>query len=182
MAHYRVNAGYLPLSHWLHDPQRGGGRIIGEGCHFIDFLIFLVGENPQTVVSHGLPDMGRYSSDNVTMTFTFPDGSIGTVSYLANGNKNMGKEYLEVFCGGKSAILDDFRSLELIREGNRTIQHAWLRQDKGHYNSWVTFLQSLSNAAEPPIPYTQLLGGAMASFAALESLTTRKEIEITGLE
>ena len=87
-AHYRVNAGYLPSSHWLHDPQQGGGRIIGEGCHFVDFLAFLVGEAPVEVTARALPDAGRYHEDNAVLTFSFADGSIGVVSYLANGDKS----------------------------------------------------------------------------------------------
>ncbi|MBT7074212.1 MAG: Gfo/Idh/MocA family oxidoreductase, partial [Anaerolineae bacterium] len=103
--HYRINAGYLPLNHWIHDPEEGGGRIIGEGCHFIDFLTFLVGEAPIAVSTHALPDNGKYREDNVSMTFTFPDGSIGVVDYLANGDKSVPKERVEVFCGGKVATL-----------------------------------------------------------------------------
>jgi predicted dehydrogenase/threonine dehydrogenase-like Zn-dependent dehydrogenase len=101
-AHYRVNAGFIPSSHWLHDPSKGGGRLIGEGCHFIDYLVFLVGQIPESVHTQALPDNGKYTSDNFVITMVFSDGSIGTISYLANGNKLAGKEYLEVFCGGKA--------------------------------------------------------------------------------
>jgi len=71
VAHYRVNAGYLPLNHWTQDTDIGGGRIIGEGCHFIDYLTFLVGEPPITVTAQKCPDLGRYQNDNVVLTFTF---------------------------------------------------------------------------------------------------------------
>ena len=77
--HYRVNAGYLPLTHWLHDPERGGGRIIGEACHFIDYLTFLVGEAPVSVNAFGLPDDGKYREDNLQLVIEFSDGSVGTV-------------------------------------------------------------------------------------------------------
>ncbi|MBI4927817.1 MAG: bi-domain-containing oxidoreductase, partial [Anaerolineae bacterium] len=99
-AHYRVNAGYLPLTHWTQDPAVGGGRIIGEGCHFIDFLVFLVGQLPVRVEAQALPDGGRYRQDNVQITLTFPDGSLGTLTYLSNGDKSVAKERMEVFCGG----------------------------------------------------------------------------------
>ncbi|MCF6277673.1 MAG: bi-domain-containing oxidoreductase, partial [Anaerolineales bacterium] len=111
--HYRINAGYLPLKHWLHDPEQGGGRIIGEGCHFIDFVTFLVGESPVSVIAHALPDNGKYREDNVSMTFTFPDGSIGVVDYLANGDKSVPKERVEIFGGGKFAALNDDSPLEM---------------------------------------------------------------------
>ena len=87
IVHYRVNAGYLPLNHWTQDLEQGGGRIIGEACHFIDLITFLVGDPPLAVSTSGLPDTQRYREDNVLITLQFPDGSIGTVSYLANGDK-----------------------------------------------------------------------------------------------
>ncbi|HQK05781.1 MAG TPA: bi-domain-containing oxidoreductase, partial [Anaerolineaceae bacterium] len=87
-AHYRVNAGFLPLNHWLHDPEQGGGRIIGEACHFIDLLTFLIGAVPVSVSAAALADQAKYRQDNVQLTFRYADGSIGTVAYLANGNKN----------------------------------------------------------------------------------------------
>ncbi|HSR19940.1 MAG TPA: bi-domain-containing oxidoreductase, partial [Anaerolineales bacterium] len=101
-AHYRINAGYLPLDHWTQDPA-SGGRIIGEACHFVDMLTFLVGAPPVTVSAFALPDGGKYHEDNVSMTFTFPDGSIGVVDYLANGDPSLPKERLEVFCAGRVA-------------------------------------------------------------------------------
>jgi predicted dehydrogenase len=105
VAHYRVNAGYLPPAHWLNDPEQGGGRIIGEGCHFVDFLAFLVGEPPISVTAQGLPDGGRYCEDNVVLTFGFPDGSLGTITYLANGDKSFPKERVEVFAAGRVGVL-----------------------------------------------------------------------------
>ena len=167
-AHYRVNAGYIPLNHWTHDPEQGGGRIIGEGCHFIDFITFLVGAAPVSVSAVALPDNGKYREDNVSMTFTFPDGSIGVVDYLANGDKSFPKERIEVFCGGKIAVLDDFRTLELVHNGRRkTVKGA---QDKGWKDEWVAFAKAAREGGEPPIPYTQLVGVTKASFAAVESL------------
>jgi predicted dehydrogenase len=177
-AHYRVNAGFIPASHWLHDPAQGGGRIIGEGCHFIDFLTFLVGAPPVRVSAHGLPDAGRYREDNVSLTFTFPDGSLGTVSYLANGDKSFPKERVEVFCAGRVAVLDDYRSLELIQDGRRSTSRSRLRQDKGHRGEWEAFRQAILAGGPPPIPYQHLFGVTRASFAAVEALRTRIEILI----
>jgi len=178
-AHFRVNANVLPREHWLTDPKVGGGRIIGEGCHFIDFLTFLVGENPIEVTTTGLPDNGKYSEDNVVMTFRFPDQSLGIVSYLANGDKSYPKEYLEVFSSGQIAILHDWRKLELVSKGRRQIKRQSLRQDKGHKNAWLAFLNAVQTAKEPPIPYEQLIGVTQASFAAVESLRSGKPVKIT---
>lgn len=177
-AHYRINAGYIPLNHWLHDPQIGGGRIIGEGCHFVDFLAFLVGSSPTSVTAHSLPDRGRYREDNVVLTFTFADGSVGTVSYLANGDKAFPKERVEVFAAGRVAVLDDFRSLEMIHNGRRKIMRSRLRQDKGHAAVWQVFINAILETGQPPIPYDQIFGVTQATFAAVESLRTGERIEI----
>lgn len=178
VAHYRVNAGYIPLSHWLHDPEQGGGRIIGEGCHFVDLLAFLVGTPPVTVSAQGLPDAGRYREDNVMLTFAFSDGSLGTVSYLANGDKSFPKERVEAFCGGRVAVLDDFRSLELVRDGKRESIHSRLRQDKGHRAAWQAFAAAIETGGMPPIPYGHLFGVTEATFAAVEALRNHETVSI----
>ena len=176
-AHYRINAGYIPLNHWTHDPEQGGGRIIGEGCHFIDFITFLVGAAPVSVSAVALPDSGKYREDNVSMTFTFPDGSVGEVDYLANGDKSFPKERVEVFCGGRIAVLDDFRKLELVHDGRRkTVKTA---QDKGWKDEWVAFAKAIREGGGPPIPYEQLVGVTEVSFAAVESLRSAgKRLEL----
>ena len=168
--HYRVNAGPLPLSHWLHDPAVGGGRIIGEGCHFIDFLTFLTGSLPQSVTAAHLPDAGIYNQDNVHLTFTFSDGSIGTLTYLANGDKSFAKERVEVFSAGRVGVLDDFRSLELVRNGHRQSFASRLRQDKGHAALWKAFLSAAEQGTIPPIPYSDLVGVTRASISATKSI------------
>ena len=178
-AHYRVNANMLPSKHWLLDPEIGGGRIIGEGCHFIDFLTFLVGENPIEVTSQGLPDEGKYNEDNLVMSFRFPDGSLGLVSYLANGDKSYAKEYLEVFSGGRMAVLQDWRKLELVSKGRRKVKRHRLSQDKGHKAAWRAFLNAVQSDKMPPIPYEQLIGVTYASFAAVESLRSGKSVAIS---
>jgi predicted dehydrogenase/NADPH:quinone reductase-like Zn-dependent oxidoreductase len=176
-AHYRVNAGYLPLNHWTQDPEIGGGRIIGEGCHFIDFVTFLVGAVPVSVSAVALPDGGKYREDNVSMTFTFHDGSVGVADYLANGDKSYPKERVEVFCEGKIAILDDFRKLEMVHDGRRkTVKGA---QDKGWKDEWVAIAEAIREGGQPPIPYEQLIGVTKASFAAVESIRQKgKQQEI----
>jgi predicted dehydrogenase/threonine dehydrogenase-like Zn-dependent dehydrogenase len=178
VALYRVNAGYLPLNHWLHDPKQGGGRIIGEGCHFIDFLTFLIGQPPISVNAQALPDHGRYREDNVILTFKFPDGSLGTVAYLANGDKAFPKERVEVFAGGRVAVLDDFRWLEMVRDGRRQIVRSRLRQDKGHQAEWEAYSAAILRGGPPPIPYEHLFGVTRATFAAVEALRGGNEFDI----
>ena len=174
--YYRVNAGYLPSNHWTQDPNIGGGRIVGEACHFVDFITFLVGALAVSVTAHALPDSGKYCEDNVSMTFAFPDGSLGVVDYLSNGNKSFSKEHVEVFCGGKIAVLDDFRTLELIEDGNRRkIKGA---QDKGWKNEWIAFAKSIRDGSGPPISYEQLISVTEAMFAVNDSLRNSREVRI----
>lgn len=178
VAHYRVNAGYIPLTHWLHDQKIGGGRIIGEGCHFVDFLTFLVGEAPVSVTTHGTPDHGIYREDNIVMTFSYPDGSIGTVSYLANGDKVLPKERIEVFSGGRVAVLDDYRSLEMIKDGRKQVIRSRFSQDKGHRAEWDVFAAAILSDGRPPIPYEHLFAVTRATFAGVEALRCGGRISI----
>jgi len=173
--HYRINAGYIPLNHWVHDPAQGGGRVIGEACHFVDFLTFLAGAAPQRVSAHALPDNGKYHADAVSMTFTFPDGTVGVVDYLANGDKSFPKERIEVFGGGCIAVLDDFRTLEMVHDGRRKVVKK--SQDKGWFNEWVAFTRAIREGGKPPIPYEQLIGVTRATFAAMESLQSGNTID-----
>jgi predicted dehydrogenase len=169
--HYRVNAGFIPTKHWVHDPVQGGGRIMGEACHFVDFITFLTGAAPVSVTAHALPDVGKYHGDNVSMTFTFPDGSIGVVDYLANGDKSFPKERVEVFCGERVAVLDDFRSLETVKAGRKSVKKS--SQDKGHLAEMQAFAQAIRTGGQPPIPYDQLIGVTKITIAAVLSFKDR---------
>jgi len=175
-AHYRINAGPIHLNHWTQDPAIGGGRIIGEACHFIDFITFLVGTSPISMSAHALPDKGMYREDNVSMTFTFADGSIGVVDYLANGDKSFPKERVEVFCGGQVSVLDDFVALQTVRDGRKNVAKG--AQDKGWVNEWKAFTKLIREGGEAPIPYEQLIGVTKSTFAAVESLRTSQTIFI----
>lgn len=177
--HYRVNAGYIPLDHWVQDPEQGGGRIIGEVCHFVDFLTFLADALPVRVQARALPNDGRYRDDNVVITLEFADGSLGTVTYVANGDKAFSKERVEVFGGGCVAVLDDFRRLELMRNGRRQVVKSCLRQDKGHRGEWEAFVAAVQNGGPPPIPFEEIVATTLATFAAVESLKMGEPVELT---
>jgi predicted dehydrogenase/threonine dehydrogenase-like Zn-dependent dehydrogenase len=174
-AHYRVNAGYLPLDHWTQDPA-SGGRIVGEACHFVDFITFLVGSPPTKVSASALPDNGRYREDNASMTFGFEDGSVGVVDYLANGDRSVPKERLEVFCAAKVAVLDDFRSLELVLDGSRRLIRK--TQDKGWLGEWRAFSRAIREGGQPPIPYVHLVGVTGATLAAVRSIRNQETVSI----
>ena len=159
----------------MQDPALGG-RLIGEACHFLDIITFLVGTAPASVSAHALPDNGRYREDNASMTFTFPDGSLGVVDYLSNGDPSFPKERLDVFCGGKVAVLDDFRSLETREGGNRKLFRA--AQDKGWTDEWRVFTRAIRESGEPPIIYPQLIGVTKAMLAAVQSIRTGQAVSI----
>lgn len=171
MATYRVNAGFIPSTHWTHDPVQGGGRIVGEGCHFIDYLVFLAGTAPEKIEVAALPDVGRYHGDNVLISLTFPNGSLGQVIYIANGDKGLPKERLEVHSGGQSAILDDYRELQLWSGGLKHVTRSLLRQDKGHQAAWNAFVHAIKTGKAPSIPYEQLYASSLAAIQAAELVT-----------
>lgn len=178
-AHYRVNAGYLPPSHWLNDPMIGGGRLIGEGCHFIDYLSFLTSQPITQVSVVGMPDNGKYSHDNLNITIEFQDGSIGSIAYLSNGSRVYAKEYLEVFCEGKVGILDDFRKLTLVNEDHKQTQRSRFSQDKGHQAAWESFKTAITEGKQEPIPYQDLMVSSYATLACQESLLTGHPIKVS---
>jgi predicted dehydrogenase/threonine dehydrogenase-like Zn-dependent dehydrogenase len=167
--HYRVNAGFVPADHWLNDPQQGGGRILGEVCHFVDFLCFLTGAAPVEVETHSLTNSGQYSNDNVVCSVRFSDGSRGTISYLANGDKSYSKERIEVFGGGGVAMLEDFRRLELVRDGKKRVFRSLWRQDKGHRGEWQAFITAIQGGKESPISFREVVSTMLATFALEES-------------
>src|SRR5260370_19986675 len=137
--HYRINAGYLPSDHWVNDREQGGGRILGEVCHFVDLMMFLASSPITEVEGRTLRRSPRYSGDNVLISIRFANGSEGTLSYLANGDRAFSKERLEVFGGGAVAVLEDFRRLELVRDGRQQTVRSRSRQDKGHRGEWEGF-------------------------------------------
>lgn len=148
-----VNAGAIPAEHWTQDLEIGGGRIIGEGCHFIDLLRFLAGV---PVDGFDVQKMLSPKSDTVTFTLHFEDGSIGTVHYFANGNKAFPKERLEVFAGGRVLQLDNFRKLTGFNWPGFSKMNLW-RQDKGQKACAKAFVDAVAGGgANPPIPFGEI--------------------------
>lgn len=153
-----VNAGAIPADHWTQDPQLGGGRLIGEACHFVDLLRFLA---DAPIVSHQLTAVGNVAgvgirSDRVSFTLSFADGSFGTVHYLANGDKSFPKERLEVFAAARVLQLDNFRRLRGYGWPAFSRMNLW-RQDKGQAACAQAFMQAVQGQAPAPIPIEQIL-------------------------
>jgi len=175
---YRVNAGYIPQTHWTQDLEQGGGRVIGEACHFVDLLTFLTGSAAVRVYAAPLSNDGRYNEDNLHLTLQFENGSVGTITYLANGDKSIPKERVEVFAAGSVAILDDFRTLELTREGKRDRLTSKLRQDKGHRGEWEALTDAIRTGVASPIPFREIVATTLATFRALDSARTGSAIDV----
>jgi predicted dehydrogenase/threonine dehydrogenase-like Zn-dependent dehydrogenase len=152
-----VNAGAIPAEHWTQDPRVGGGRIIGEGCHFIDLLRFLAGAPIVgfDAVSLGMAP-GIIRDDKATITLRFADGSTGTIFYLANGNKAFPKERLEVFAGGRILQLDNFRKLHGFGWSGFSGMNLW-RQDKGQRAMAEAFIAAVARGGPSPIPFEEIL-------------------------
>jgi predicted dehydrogenase len=150
-----VNAGAIPPEHWSQDPQSGGGRVIGEACHFIDLLRCLAGV---PIKSHSVTTMpgGTGPADRVTVTLGFADGSIGTVHYLSNGHRSFPKERLEVFVAGRVLQLDNFRKLRAYGWPGFSRMNQW-RQDKGQDACAEAFVAAVRSGARSPIPLDELL-------------------------
>jgi predicted dehydrogenase len=148
-----VNAGAIPPAHWTQDPAVGGGRIVGEACHFIDLLRFLAG---CSITGCSRNAMSAASGDTVTLQFAFADGSIGTVHYLANGSKAFPKERLEVFCAGRVLQLDNFRRLRGYGWPGFSKMNLW-RQDKGQRACAVAFVRAVQAGGPAPIAFDELI-------------------------
>jgi predicted dehydrogenase len=124
-----------------------------------------------------MPAGSKYRDDNVSMTFVFPDGSIGVVDYLANGDKSFPKERVEVFCGGQIGVLDDFVSLQTVKDGKK--KEVSGAQNKGWVDEWKVFAKAVREGGEPPIPYEQLIGVTRSTFAAVESIRKQETIKLS---
>jgi predicted dehydrogenase len=150
-----VNAGEIPLDHWTQDPKMGGGRVIGEACHFIDLLRYMAG---CPIVGHDKVVMKSAAGDTLTITLKFEDGSIGTVHYFANGSKMFPKERLEVFCDGKIMQMDNFRALKGFGFGKKGFKNMRLwRQDKGQSGEVRAFFDAIREGKESPIAFEEIV-------------------------
>ncbi len=157
-----VNAGAIPAEHWTQDSEIGGGRVVGEACHFIDLLRFLAGA---PIVEWRRMDMAAATKDTLSLQLGFEDGSIGTVLYFANGPKSFPKERLEVFAGGRALQLDNFRKLTGFGWPGFSKMNLW-RQDKGQKACAAAFVRAVESGGPAPIPLDELIEVARVSIEA----------------
>ncbi len=163
---YRVNAGSIPGESWIQDMKVGGGRIIGEACHFIDLMTYICGSNPVKVMASVLPD-NQNLNDTMNIIVEFENGSTGVVAYYANGSKAMPKEYFEVFSAGASATLNDFTETKIFTKGVDKFKTR--TQDKGQKAMMDAFFGEI-RYGKTPIPMDEIFAVTLATFAALKSV------------
>jgi predicted dehydrogenase len=175
----RFNAGNIPEDHWIHDPEIGGGRIIGEACHAIDLATFLIGSPPARVQATGAFENGRPipTEDDVSMVFRHADGSVSNVLYTASGDRSTGKERVEMFGGGRTGVLDDFRRVEISHDGRLVVKKKWWSQQKGYAEEARAFHVAVA-VGRPPIPYRDLVAVTQASFRAIQSLRLETALDV----
>jgi predicted dehydrogenase/threonine dehydrogenase-like Zn-dependent dehydrogenase len=176
---YRVSAGRVPRGHWAHDPKEGGGRIIGEVCHFIDLIHFITGSLTTRVYAEAISSSNQdvVNEDSVLITLRLADGSNGSIAYLAEGDRALPKERIEIFGGGKSFVIDDFRSAGAWQNGRETT--IKLRgQDKGQKDEVRAVCAVVREGGPAPIALDDLATTTRATFRVLESLRTGLPVEV----
>ncbi len=168
---FRINAGFLPKDHWTQKEEIGGGRILGELCHWIDLMQFFTDATPQTVFATAInTNNSKYTySDNVVVNLSFSDGSIGSITYTALGNASLGKEHLEVFCSGKIGVIHDFKHVTL-NDGNKEKKIG--TSGKGHEQEVLAFINAIKEGTASPISFDSLLLTSTACLKVLDSLVT----------
>jgi polar amino acid transport system substrate-binding protein len=172
---YRINAGSIPKEHWSQDLDIGGGRIIGEVCHFVDLAMFLSGSLPTSVQAFSIPDASSLN-DTLVCNLQFKNGSVATISYFSNGSKAVPKEYLEVYGNGVTAILKDFKELSIFERKEK--KEKLFNQDKGHKNEVKAFLQAIKKGNTSPIPFEEIYISSLLPFKIIESIQKSIVIEL----
>ena len=165
-----MNAGFIPSKVWIHDMEVGGGRIIGEACHFIDLITYLTGSKVKSVCMNSLGTQPEENTDNASILLKYENGTNAVINYFANGSKAYAKERIEVYHQERTLVLDNWRKLKGY--GFNNFNSASSGQDKGHQNQFNLLIESVKNGGESIIPISELVNTTLASFAAVESLKT----------
>lgn len=172
----RVNAGAIPRESWIQDPQVGGGRVVGEACHFVDLFNHLTGSRPTRVFAAAMRSP-QHLDDTVTVSLAYEDGSIGTIVYVSNGDPSLPKERIEVFVHGAAGVLDDFRALTIHSRGKRR-EKKLLTQDKGQGELVRRFVESIRLGQAPIITPEEVILASRTTFAILESIRSGRAVEL----
>jgi len=176
--HCTVNAGVVPADHWVHDPKQGGGRIIGEVCHFVDLIQFLTGSVQVWVYGETLDSEAYQPSDNVVVTLKMANGSIGSITYVAGGDKAFPRERVEVFGGGAVGVIENFRAASFTQQGRHRRKRSWLGLDRGHRSETQALLDAIRTGGPEPVAFEEYLYTTLATFAIEDSLKKSEPIEV----
>lgn len=171
-----MNAGFIPVDVWVHDMLVGGGRIIGEGCHFIDLCSYLAGSKVISVCMNSLGTHPAENTDNVSILLKYENGTNATINYFSNGSKAYSKERIEVYSQDRTLILDNW--MELRGYGFKGFSKMKSRQDKGHNTQFALLTERIKNGGETLIPFDSIINTTQASFACIESLKTKDWVDI----
>lgn len=171
-----MNAGFIPLDVWVHDLQVGGGRIIGEACHFIDLCSYLAGSKVISVCMNAMGENPEENTDNASILLRYANGTNAVINYFANGSKSYAKERVEVFSQERVLILDNWR--KLTGYGVKGFSKMSGSLDKGQKAEFAMLNERIQNGGEPLIPMDSIVNTTKASFAAIQSLKERKWIDV----
>jgi predicted dehydrogenase/threonine dehydrogenase-like Zn-dependent dehydrogenase len=171
-----MNAGFIPAEVWVHDLKVGGGRIIGEACHFIDLITFLTGSKVVSVCMNALGQHPSVNTDNASILLKFENGSTGVINYFSNGSKAYSKERIEIFCQEKTIIIDNFIKTEGF--GTKGFSSMKTNLDKGHKKQFELLGERIKLGGDALIPFDDIVNTTKASFAAIESLKQNKWIDL----
>ena len=173
-----MNAGSIPPNIWIHDMHIGGGRIIGEACHFIDFITYFTGSKVKSVCMNAMEINPAENTDNATILLKYENGSTGVINYFSNGSKAYAKERIEIYSQERTAIIDNFRIT--TGYGFKGFTKLKTSLDKGHKNQFKLLIDAVKNGGQSLIPFDVLINTTKASFAAIESLKKGTWIHING--
>ena len=177
--HYRINAGFSPKTHWAQDPIEGGGRILGEVCHFVDLIQYLTEAEPIKVYAESISSNNSriVNTDNINITIKLQDGSIGIITYVSMGDTSLGKERIEIFSDNSTAIINDFKFAELYRDQKlkKIREHG-----KGHREEIAAFVDAMIDGNPAPISFENLVSTTMTTIKIIDSLDSGTPICISG--
>lgn len=171
-----MNAGVIPANVWVHDMEIGGGRILGEACHYIDLCSYLSGSKVVEVCMNAMGVNPKENTDNASILLKYENGSNAVINYFANGSKAYSKERIEVFSQERTLIMDNWR--RLYGYGFKSFSKARSKQDKGHFNQFEALLKQQTQGGNPIIPFEEIVNTTRASFAAIKSLKEQKWIKV----
>ena len=171
-----MNAGFIPANVWVHDMKTGGGRIIGEACHYIDLISFLTGSKVKSVCMNAMGANPEENTDNASILLRYENGSTGVINYFANGSKAYSKERVEVFSQERTLVMDNFR--ETKGYGVKGFTKLKTTMDKGHKNQFHRLIKTIQSGGDALIPFESIVNTTQASFAAIQSLKENRWVDV----